>query len=230
MNPNSALNNSPYNYRDQSGRTPDLLWDAASLTVGVISLRDNVRRGDVTGAVVDSIGILADSVAVALPFVPGGAGAAIKAARAANAFSDASRALNGAGGVTRGLYRTSQIVQGADFVANGYQAYDAWQRDDFRGFMLSSLGVGVRGMQGLNRMGYRFIHHSPPEFSVVLNRFAPNFRRALILHRTLTNVDRPTSLPSVVATPLAPTKPCWTKQIRGKRSRSAVGRSEVGIP
>ena len=47
----------------------------------VCSLVTNVKTGNVKGAVIDGLGIVADVAAVALPCIPGGASAAIKAAR-----------------------------------------------------------------------------------------------------------------------------------------------------
>lgn len=75
-----------------------------SLIVGVDSFTENISRGNIGAAILDGVGILADAVAVALPIVPGGAGAAIKGIRAvdktvdavssANKINDVSKAVN----------------------------------------------------------------------------------------------------------------------------------------
>jgi RHS repeat-associated protein len=60
----------------------DLALGVPSLIFGAKSLYQNIKKGDVFGAVVDTVGIIADAGAIALPGVPGGAGLAIKATRA----------------------------------------------------------------------------------------------------------------------------------------------------
>ena len=75
--------NNPLIYVDPDGRALETVWDVASLGIGVYSLTQNIKEGNYLGAAVDSIGIIADAAAIVLPFVPGGASAAIKAFRIA---------------------------------------------------------------------------------------------------------------------------------------------------
>ena len=75
------VNNNPYKYVDPSGQILESAWDAASLSVGIVSLANNVVDGNWSAAVVDLGGIILDGAALALPVVPGGAGVAINAAR-----------------------------------------------------------------------------------------------------------------------------------------------------
>lgn len=65
--------------------------------MGVASLTKNVAIGNYGGAAVDTIGIVVDTAATATSFVPVGAGAAIKAGRAADAALDANKAAGKAG-------------------------------------------------------------------------------------------------------------------------------------
>jgi len=74
-------NNNPVKYTDPDGNFVETAWDIFSLATGVASLVTNVKAGNVKGAVIDGLGIVADVAAVALPCIPGGASAAIKAAR-----------------------------------------------------------------------------------------------------------------------------------------------------
>ena len=60
----------------------ETLWDVDNVTLGVGSFVDNVNVGD---AVLDGLVVVAYA-AVILPGVPGGAGAAIKGARATCRF------------------------------------------------------------------------------------------------------------------------------------------------
>lgn len=75
-------------YVDPTGEVAETAWDIFSLASGVASFVTNVKQGNVKGAIVDSLGIIADATAVALPCIPRGTGAAIKAARATGAISN----------------------------------------------------------------------------------------------------------------------------------------------
>ena len=84
---------------DPDGRFPDIVWDLFSVGLGVKSFADNVKAGNVWGAVFDAGGIVVDVVAAAVPLVPGGVGAVragIKAAKAADAVDDAVDAARAA--------------------------------------------------------------------------------------------------------------------------------------
>jgi RHS repeat-associated protein len=124
-----ALNN-PLKYIDPTGKFIDTLWDAASLALGINSFVDNVQSGNVGGAIADGFGVVLDAAAVVVPFVPGGAGVAIKAARTADKVVDAvktankidnavdgAKAMNKAGDATKvNVYR----VYGKDAKAKGF--------------------------------------------------------------------------------------------------------------
>ena len=86
----------PLKYTDSSGEFLETLWDVANVVLGVGSLVDNVKQGNVGDAVLDGLGVLADAAAVILPGVPGGAGAAIKGARAADNVVDAVKSVDNA--------------------------------------------------------------------------------------------------------------------------------------
>ena len=80
--------NNPVKYTDPTGEVAETAWDIFSLASGVASFVANVKQGNAKGAIIDALGIVADATAVALPCIPGGAGAAIKAARATGAVSN----------------------------------------------------------------------------------------------------------------------------------------------
>ncbi|PAU59456.1 RHS repeat-associated core domain-containing protein, partial [Pseudomonas indica] len=77
----SYANNNSYKYFDPDGRYLESAWDAASLTLGLMSLKDNVSNGNWGAAALDTVGVLADGAAIAVPVVPGGAGALIGVSR-----------------------------------------------------------------------------------------------------------------------------------------------------
>ncbi len=106
--------NNPIKYTDPDGCFAENAWDVLSLAAGVRSFVRNVKSGDVGGAVLDAVGIIADAAAVALPCIPGGAGAAIKAVRATKA-------------VANGVMGTCQIAAGVNNIAEGIQNSDAGQ-------------------------------------------------------------------------------------------------------
>ena len=83
--------------------------------MGVKSFVSNVKQGNTKAAIVDGVGIVADAAAVAVPFVPGGAGAAIKAVRAGDKAVDAVKAINKADDVAdvgKGASRMNDTQRG----------------------------------------------------------------------------------------------------------------------
>ena len=76
--------NKPILLFDPDGQFPETVWDIANLMLDIQSLIDNVRRGKVSASIVDGVGLAVDAAATLLPFVPGGAGTAIKGVRAAD--------------------------------------------------------------------------------------------------------------------------------------------------
>ena len=81
---NYAANN-PYKFKDPDGRIIETVWDVANVVMDVASLGKNLAVGNYAGAAVDAGGLLVDLAATVVPGVPGGAGTAIKMARAADA-------------------------------------------------------------------------------------------------------------------------------------------------
>lgn len=85
-------NGNPYKFRDPDGRIVETVWDVANITLGATSAYSNFSEGKIGAGVVDSIGVVVDSLAAAVPFVPGGAGATIKAVRLAENVAQGARA------------------------------------------------------------------------------------------------------------------------------------------
>ena len=69
------------------------------------------------GAVLDAAGVLADAVSVALPFVPGGASAAIAGFRSADALLDAARTADGLSDATDAATHAVRAADGAHNVS-----------------------------------------------------------------------------------------------------------------
>ena len=64
--PYAFCNSNPVNYVDADGEFPDLVWDLASIGLGVKSLVENVRDGNARAAIGDGLGIAADALAAAV--------------------------------------------------------------------------------------------------------------------------------------------------------------------
>lgn len=108
----------PIKYNDPDGRCPDCFWDAISLGMGVKSLVDNVKQGNYISAVVDGIGVGVDAVALAVPFVPGGASAIIKVVRGGDKAIDLARGMDKTNDSRKALESSSEASKGADFVVS----------------------------------------------------------------------------------------------------------------
>ncbi|MFY0582088.1 RHS repeat domain-containing protein [Cystobacter fuscus] len=79
----------PVAYVDPTGKYVESAVDVASLAFGVASIAMWDENTSTAGKVVDVLGVIVDGVALALPFVPGGAGAVIKGYRTADKVVDA---------------------------------------------------------------------------------------------------------------------------------------------
>ena len=78
--------NNPIKNIDPDGRAVETIWDAANVVMDATSLVTNVASGNLLSAAVDAGALLVDVAATSVPFVPGGAGTAVKAYRSANTF------------------------------------------------------------------------------------------------------------------------------------------------
>ena len=78
----------PLKYIDRNGEALETLWDIFNVGLGISSLVKNVREGNIGSALLDAGGIVVDGAAAAVPILPGGAGAALRAARAGEALGD----------------------------------------------------------------------------------------------------------------------------------------------
>ena len=89
--------NNPVRYRDPSGQFLETAWDVASLAMGIASIKSWDGNTSFLEKALDVGGVVVDTVAIIVPFVPGGAGAAMKAgklATKADDFIDARKAFS----------------------------------------------------------------------------------------------------------------------------------------
>ena len=103
----------------------------------LITATRNPTPGD-AWIVVDSVGIVVDAVAVALPLVPGGAGLGVRALRGAEAGRRAAQGLER--GVDAGLRFTRTLDAGVQVASTGI----AVSQGDVLGTSLGLVGLGFR--------------------------------------------------------------------------------------
>ena len=80
--------NDPVNNLDPDGNVVETAWDVANVGLGAVSLGHNLSQGNYGSAALDGVGLLYDGFATAVPFLPAGAGAGLKAARAGNSVKN----------------------------------------------------------------------------------------------------------------------------------------------
>ena len=158
ISPYAYCNGDPVNLVDKDGRFPETIWDVTSLVIGVKSFVDNVQSGNVGGAIADGIGIVADAAAVALPFVPGGAGAGIKAYRAADKAADIVRTVNKVDNATDAVSAGKNAAKVAEetIEAGGKEAAKTTSRGTLRQRMIKSGGDPGPGMEAHHTLPVKF--------------------------------------------------------------------------
>lgn len=86
--------NNPIKYVDTTGQAAETVFDLASVGAGIYAISQWDETSSSWSKAADVGGLVVDSLAAALPFVPGGVGLGIKAARAADAGLDAAKAAD----------------------------------------------------------------------------------------------------------------------------------------
>ena len=100
-------NNNPYKFKDPDGRIAETVWDVANIAMGAVSAYSNFSNGNIGAGIVDSVGVVIDAAATAVPFVPGGAGTAIKVARGGDQVLQTVKASDRVSGVATGTGRAA---------------------------------------------------------------------------------------------------------------------------
>jgi RHS repeat-associated protein len=82
------VGNNPLGFNDPRGEALETAWDVVNVGIGGASLAGNLASGNYGWAAVDALGLAYDLTATAIPFLPGGASAGLRAFRAGNAVYD----------------------------------------------------------------------------------------------------------------------------------------------
>lgn len=153
--------NDPVDLSDPTGAWVETAWDATSLGLGVLSFAHNLSEGNYGAATLDAVGIAVDAVATAVPLLPGGAGAGIKAIRASSGFAKLryiDQTASFAQGVVQGIDEYSQGNYGWGSLYAGMAFVGA--RAQF------TSGIRVRAVNpGANGLNARLVH-TPAEGAV----------------------------------------------------------------
>ena len=104
--------NNPLVYVDPSGNIVETAWDAISLGTGVVSLYSSIKDRDWQGALLDTAGILADTAALLVPALPGGAEAGIKTIRATRTVADVADVMGGVREIKQGYEKDNKAQIG----------------------------------------------------------------------------------------------------------------------
>jgi hypothetical protein len=126
INPYIYCGNNPIINFDPSGKWLETLWDAANVVTGAVSLVSNVRQGKWGWAALDAVGLVADVVATAVPFLPGGVSAGIKAARAGNKVMDAVNVGADVAKIAKKTNKAAKVVDNtSDAMTYGRKVHNA---------------------------------------------------------------------------------------------------------
>ncbi|MDX2267788.1 MAG: polymorphic toxin type 47 domain-containing protein [Bryobacter sp.] len=120
----SYTRNNPLKYVDRTGEAIETAWDVLNIGLGVKSFVDNVRSGNYGSAAIDAVGVVVDSAAAVVPFVPGGAGAVIKGARLAEKADDLVDGV-------KALNRVDDAADTAKVGKQGGKNFDEARREGF---------------------------------------------------------------------------------------------------
>ena len=88
------VGNDPVNWVDPSGLILETAWDVANVGMSAASLASNVSQGNWGWAAIDTVGLIYDAAATAIPFLPAGAGVGFKALRAGDKAVDIAKGVN----------------------------------------------------------------------------------------------------------------------------------------
>jgi RHS repeat-associated protein len=101
---------------DPTGHVVETAWDVANIGLGVYSFHGNIREGNWGWAALDGLGLLYDGAAVAVPFLPAGVSAGLKARRVGNSVVQSANAGVDIARVTEQTHQTAKTFDAVSTV------------------------------------------------------------------------------------------------------------------
>ncbi len=114
----------PVNAYDPDGNAVEVGWDVFNIGVGVASFVYNVSQENWGDAAIDAGGVIVDGLAAAIPFVPGGAGVAIKAGRVGDKIVDAAKAADKVADTAKAVDKATDAAKAADKAGDAAKTAD----------------------------------------------------------------------------------------------------------
>ena len=162
----------PISLEDTGGSIFETAIDAASLILGTKSLVNNIKAGNVGAAIIDGLGVIADAVAVATPFIPGGVSVGIKAARSADRAIDGTRSLERVQHCSTGLKNAERIREGRQFEREALEAAKASGEDVVSNVRLVPEN-GIGNIKGNRSDVDQLIRNNNGTYTVVETKLTP---------------------------------------------------------
>ena len=124
LNHYSYCRNNPLIYKDPSGHIIETVWDVANVVMDAASFVSNVKNGNVGAAIVDGVALVVDAAATAVPGIPGGVGAGLKAYRAADEVIDAVKTVDKVVDATKTVDKVVDTTKAVDKALDTTKALD----------------------------------------------------------------------------------------------------------
>lgn len=207
------VGNDPLNQVDPSGLVAETIWDIANIGMGLYSAQDNFRKGNWGWLALDVGGLIYDGVATAVPFLPAGASAGLKAARAGNTVIHSVNAGLDVAAVSNHVHKAAKAIDTTASTVPWQAALDgsrlhrqvAEKTADSMRYFDSSYMAGANRSSGIQPdmkgTGIWADITTPGQWQKHVNKYSPGFGEGIPIkyERGVGVVDTPRLLPGAGA-------------------------------